>query len=253
MSVFNRVTRLFGSYTSRLRGPRNASAARTFRSATDITGSAAILFASIERSSTDILTDISTGTSADIVRSVSASESCAWNDCDDGLTSATGIPGNSKLLTSQSSAFLREPGTPCAYSGVEMSSASASPTRCRNSATDGWATSPSRSRSGLKWGSVSSPAQLETVTPGGATSAAACTIAELDDAARRLPEIARIITASSYSTAPAQKIARAENCPLTHNVLFAMVRTMISARRLLSSTSYYYRTLNTGPRRRLRR
>ena len=42
----------------------------------------------------------------------------------DAFTSATGLSISSPLETSQSSAFFKTPGTPCAYSGLEISSAS---------------------------------------------------------------------------------------------------------------------------------
>ena len=45
----------------------------------------------------------------------------------EALNSATALPGNSRLLTSQSSAFFREPGTPRAYSGEQISRPAAHP------------------------------------------------------------------------------------------------------------------------------
>jgi len=38
----------------------------------------------------------------------------------DAFRKATGFPTNSPLDTTQSSAFLKTPGTPCAYSGQEI-------------------------------------------------------------------------------------------------------------------------------------
>jgi hypothetical protein len=42
------------------------------------------------------------------------------------FSNATGLPGKVGMLTAQSSAFFITPVTPCAYSGLAMSTASAS-------------------------------------------------------------------------------------------------------------------------------
>src|SRR5205823_14790677 len=52
--------------------------------------------------------------------SVSLSDACAWTERGDALRRATGLPYNSPLATTQSSAFFSTPGTPCAYSGLEI-------------------------------------------------------------------------------------------------------------------------------------
>ncbi|MFN8539218.1 MAG: hypothetical protein U0232_17305 [Thermomicrobiales bacterium] len=49
------------------------------------------------------------------------------------MSGATGLPGKSTLLTNQSSPFFSVPGTPWAYSGLEISSPSAALTRRRSS------------------------------------------------------------------------------------------------------------------------
>lgn len=64
---------------------------------------------------------------ADIVSRTSRNAACAWLALGDALNSATGLPGNSSLLTSQSSMFLNAPGIPRAYSGHETNSPSAGP------------------------------------------------------------------------------------------------------------------------------
>jgi hypothetical protein len=54
------------------------------------------------------------GTSrADMVASTSRKAACACEARGDVLMSITGLPGNSGMPTSQSSAFLNEPGMPC--------------------------------------------------------------------------------------------------------------------------------------------
>ncbi len=99
------------------------------------------------------------------------------------LITATGLSYSSPVPTSQSSAFLSEPGMPPAYSGVAMTMASARVTAARSEATGG-----PPSSSGLKWGSA--PSSSQTSTWSGAAAASARTRAELADDCLRLPEMA---------------------------------------------------------------
>jgi len=57
---------------------------------------------------------------ADIVSKTSFEAAWAAGALGEVLKSAIGFPGNSKLPTSQSSMFLKEPGIPRAYSGQEI-------------------------------------------------------------------------------------------------------------------------------------
>jgi hypothetical protein len=68
----------------------------------------------------------------DITVTVSASDAYASVARGDVFTSAIGFAISSPLPTIQSSAFFNTPGTPCAYSGLEISTASASAHRRRN-------------------------------------------------------------------------------------------------------------------------
>src|SRR5262245_49678747 len=71
----------------------------------------------------------------------------------EAFTRATGLSTSSPLPTTQSSAFFRTPGTPCAYSGLETKTASADRSAARNSQTGVGGVSVSRS--GLNGGSWS--------------------------------------------------------------------------------------------------
>src|SRR6185295_10516278 len=96
------------------------------------------------------------GTSlAVMVAKVSARDACAWVERGEALISATGFLYNSPLRTSQSSAFLSVPGTPCAYSGLEIRTPWLASSCLRNSLTAGGGVSVSRS--GLKGGSCDRP------------------------------------------------------------------------------------------------
>lgn len=66
---------------------------------------------------------------------VSASDAYASVARGDALTSAIGLSISSPLPTIQSNAFFNTPGTPCAYSGLEISTASARAIRRRNART----------------------------------------------------------------------------------------------------------------------
>jgi hypothetical protein len=69
--------------------------------------------------------DASGTTLAIITVSVSIRDARACVERGDALISATGLPYNSPLLTTQLSTFLRAPGTPWAYSGLEIKTPSA--------------------------------------------------------------------------------------------------------------------------------
>ena len=70
--------------------------------------------------------DASSSTRADSMVSVSASDACARSPpARAAFKRSTGLSMNSPLETVQSRAFLNEPGTPWAYSGLEMTKPSA--------------------------------------------------------------------------------------------------------------------------------
>src|SRR5207244_7055470 len=100
----------------------------------------------------DTVIDASGMRLAVITVSVSLSDACAWTERGDDLRRATGLPYNSPLATTQSSAFFSTPGTPCAYSGLEIKTPSLACSCERKSTTGGGAAS--LSRSGLKCGNV---------------------------------------------------------------------------------------------------
>src|SRR6516225_3053661 len=96
-------------------------------------------------------------TRADIVRSVSTSDAWACTARAERFQRPTGFPISSPLPTTQSKAFFSVPGTPWAYSGLEITTAAAAFTCARKLIT---AAGPeSISRSGLKWGRRSSTSQ----------------------------------------------------------------------------------------------
>ena len=90
---------------------------------------------------------------ADMVVSVSFSDACACVAEKDVLIDATGLFMSSPVPTIQSSAFLRTPGSPWAYSGVEKSTASDCCSWSLKSCTGSGLVS---SMSGLKCGSSAS-------------------------------------------------------------------------------------------------
>src|SRR6476660_5488444 len=100
--------------------------------------------------------------------------------------SATGLSYSSPLLTSQSSAFFMTPGTPCAYSGLEIRTPSLASSWDRKSRTAGGGFSVSRS--GLKCGSSDKPKYTTTWTSSGARALAACNSAVFEELPRRLPD-----------------------------------------------------------------
>lgn len=112
-------------------------------------------------------------TRASITVSVSSSERCAFSPSDDAVISATGLLENSQDDTVQSIAFFNVPGTPIAYSGVQISMPSALRSCWRR-----WVTASggvSVSRSGLKCGSVVMRSLLWCmVKPGPMSSVMAC-------------------------------------------------------------------------------
>src|SRR5262249_18296616 len=141
------------------------------------------------------VTQASSTIRADIVSSVRRSAASACVARGDVLISATGLPGNSRLATSQSSAFFITPATPRAYSGLEISRRSPPPMTARNPATGAGTSAPSRS--GLKNGRPAIPSNSTTLTPAGASRAAARSAAVLLEPLRRLPEIATIFMRAS--------------------------------------------------------
>src|ERR1041385_956237 len=72
---------------------------------------------------------------ADMVSRMRRRDACIATPRSDAWNRATGLPGNTSLLTSQSSAFLNEPGIPRAYSGEEISRPSEMAISPRQSAT----------------------------------------------------------------------------------------------------------------------
>jgi len=130
-------------------------------------------------------------TSADIVRSVSTSDAWACTARAERFQRPTGFPTSSPLPTTQSKAFFSVPGTPWAYSGLEITTAAAAFTCARKAITS--AGPESVSRSGLKWGRRSSKSQSRTSVSGSVTREANRKTVVFRDLARRLPEIARIL------------------------------------------------------------
>jgi len=98
--------------------------------------------------------------------------------------------GDGGVARDQSSAFFSPPGTPWAYSGQETMRPSAPVTASINLEASDGVRSPSSS--GLKIGRRPSPSWTVTRQPGGALRANAASRAELVEAARRLPEMARM-------------------------------------------------------------
>ena len=129
-------------------------------------------------------------TSPVIMRRTSRSWALAWSPPvgnGEAVITAVGLWTHSPLLTSQSRAFLRTPGTPCAYSGLTRSRASDAATACAGRRRGGGVAS-SPSRSGLKCGSA--PMSAVAAGPSQKASAERST-APLEERARRLPERAR--------------------------------------------------------------
>src|SRR5262245_61214267 len=90
----------------------------------------------------------------------------------------------------------------------------AAETSARRAATAGAGSSPSRSRSGLKGGSTPRSSQTTICVPGEAMRAAARSSAVLDDSARRLPEIARILIESTWDAEAAHEQLGARRDPV---------------------------------------
>jgi hypothetical protein len=142
--------------------------------------------------------DASGTTCADITVSVSASDAQAWVALGDALISATGFSASSPLPTTQSRAFLRTPGTPWAYSGLEITTPSAAPSWKRNLATTG-------SRDVLVDVWIEGRQQLELVVDRYVHRSGGEPRHGPDDravgrGAPRLPEMARIRMSLMYST-----------------------------------------------------
>ena len=119
---------------------------------------------------------------------ISRNAASACTERGEALKIATGLSTNGGKLTSQSSAFLSTAVTPCAYSGLAISTASArSSSTCSALTGDGM----EASRSGLNKGSAAMPAKIRNAHSGGETREQARSSARFVDAARRLPHSAR--------------------------------------------------------------
>ena len=103
------------------------------------------------------------------------------------LIHATGLPWISPPMV-QSRRFLNEPGSAPAYSGVEISTASAPATSARSSTTGAGSTAPSASSSGLKCGRRAIAPKRLAVTPAGGAAAMLLSSAVFVEPARRLPD-----------------------------------------------------------------
>jgi hypothetical protein len=123
-----------------------------------------------------------------------------------GIERATGLPGSSTLATSQSSAFLSDPGTPCAYSGLQISSPSARRRAPRARArARGHVDVVVRVEVRQRREAV---VQLDVARRPGATARERSSDV-LDDCARRLPEIARMRERSHRSDRVCRVVTRA--------------------------------------------
>src|SRR5262249_41256404 len=117
--------------------------------ALDIPGSASTPDSSNVLPSSGTVMEASSISLTDITERVRVRDACAKVARGEALKSATGFSYNSPLATSQSSAFFSTPGTPCAYSGLEIITPADLASCERKSLT---AFGASLSRSGLKWG-----------------------------------------------------------------------------------------------------
>lgn len=124
-----------------------------------------------------------------MMETVSRRDSCARVARGEALSNATGLWTKDSLPTIQSSAFFMAPVIPCAYSGLAIRSASDARIWVLRSATEGGSEA---SISGLNNGRLPSPRNTTTSIPGGAKRATARSNMVFSDAARRLPEMARI-------------------------------------------------------------
>ena len=109
---------------------------------------------------------------------------------------AIGVPGNVRLPTSQSRAFLKVPGRPCAYSGTDTSRQTQAPTAFSRSATDGGGSFVSRI--GIEFRPTAEIVVDNDIDRQlGRSELVARASAVSEDADRRLPEIARTRTIRS--------------------------------------------------------
>ena len=104
------------------------------------------------------------------------------------LTTATGRPGTSGPLTSQSSAFFSAPGTPCAYSGLQITRASAVGDRAPPAGDRRRRGGPVAVEVGVEGRQVGQPVEAGDADVRRASAATASRTAPFDDTARRLPE-----------------------------------------------------------------
>lgn len=136
---------------------------------------------------------------ADMTETVSRRDSCACVARGEALSKAIDLWTKDSLPTIQSSAFFMALVTPCAYSGLAIRSASDARIWVLRSATEGGSEA---SISGLNNGRLPSPRNTTTSIPGGASRATARSSMVFSDAARRLPEMARILMVCNAENQP---------------------------------------------------
>ncbi len=160
-------------------------------------------------------------------------------------TDAVGLPFMTVPPTVQSSRFFIDPGSEPAYSGVQISTASACSIALRNVATSGG--SGSRSSSGSKCGNRASPRYSTVVTPGTSVAATARTSAVFVDRARVDPLMSRTVNAPiTAGTAvdtgffrtrrqPDMAATRARVAPAADSVAVGPSATMLASRAAISA------------------
>src|SRR5262245_31549349 len=111
---------------------------------------------------------------------------------------ATGLPTISTPPTNQSRAFLRTPGTPWAYSGLQITRAAWSRISARQRSIE--AGGPASSMSGLKNGNESRGSRKVNFKSEDAMRGRARKSLPLDEPARRRPEMPRTLTVSPEHT-----------------------------------------------------
>ncbi len=134
---------------------------------------------------------------ASIISSVPKSELCAFSPDNEAVISATGFLENSIDETVQSIAFFNVPGTPIAYSGVQINIPSASRSCLRKSVTCSGIFS--LSKSGLKCGKSDNLSKIFMVKVSEVMSAIAFIKLRFEEAFLVLPEIANIFILSVIS------------------------------------------------------
>lgn len=144
----------FAPYSTRLSSIFFAKKCSASRKTHDSSSLATMACASVLLLPSAITIDAASTTFVIITDNVSFKELRAYVPCGDARSKATSFFINSPLLTTQSSAFFRQPGTPCTYSGLQIST----PSHSRKTARKRCTASISSPRSGLKCGK--SPRQL---------------------------------------------------------------------------------------------